>query len=97
MVRLYACFKDEKRVYLVLKYCPGGEVYKKLKQQPNKRFEEPRAAQLVAQLMSALRRMHKKNVIHRDIKPENVLLEEHGNAAQRGRLGERVARACTLE
>ena len=37
VVRLYACFKDEKRVYLVLKYCPGGEVYKKLKQQPNKR------------------------------------------------------------
>lgn len=80
VVRLFACFKDEKRVYLVLKYCPGGEVYKKMKQQPGRRFGEPRAARLVAQLMGALRRMHKKNVIHRDIKPENVLLDEGGNA-----------------
>ena len=79
VVRLYACFSDKKRVYLVLKYCPGGEVFKAMKATAEKRFDEPRAARYIAQLMSALRKMHKRSVIHRDIKPENLLLDERGD------------------
>jgi serine/threonine protein kinase len=37
-------------------------------------FSERRAAKYVGQLISALRRCHKFNVVHRDIKPENLLL-----------------------
>lgn len=42
ILRLYGYFYDESRVYLVLEYAPGGELYKKL--QECKRFDEKTAA-----------------------------------------------------
>jgi hypothetical protein len=31
ILKLYGCFWDEKRIYLILEYAPGGELYKDLK------------------------------------------------------------------
>lgn len=42
ILRLYGYFYDENRVYLVLEYAPGGELYKKL--QEVKKFDEKTAA-----------------------------------------------------
>lgn len=40
ILRLYGYFHDEARVYLILEYAPGGELYKYLRSQPNKRIDE---------------------------------------------------------
>ncbi|XP_012214774.1 aurora kinase C-like [Linepithema humile] len=78
ILRMYGYFYDDQRIYLILEYAPKGELYKELNKQPNKRFDEERTANYVAQLADALKYCHSKNVIHRDIKPENLLLGANG-------------------
>jgi serine/threonine protein kinase len=58
----------------VLEYAPEGELYKFLKKQPNKRFDEKQACNYIRQMIEGIGYMHQNNVIHRDIKPENILL-----------------------
>lgn len=42
ILRMYGYFHDDRRVYLILEYAPKGELFKELKAQPNKRFDEVR-------------------------------------------------------
>jgi aurora kinase len=77
LLKLLSWFHDDKSIYLVLEYAPGGSLYSRLKKQPKGRFDERTAARYVAQMAEALRYMQSKNIIHRDIKPENILLGLH--------------------
>lgn len=72
ILHMYGWFHDAARIYLILEYANGGELYGKLKKAG--RFEEPEAATYMHQIADALTYLHKKKVIHRDIKPENLLL-----------------------
>jgi serine/threonine protein kinase len=70
---MYGFFWDKKKIYLILEYALGGELYKDLQAQPNKRYSETKTANYILQLWDALSYLHTKEVIHRDIKPENLL------------------------
>jgi serine/threonine protein kinase len=74
ILQLYGFFHDKERVYLILEYAPGGEIYKILKKQPKSRFSEEAATSIIRQLCHGMSFMHEKGIIHRDIKPENLLL-----------------------
>lgn len=76
ILQLYGHFHDSRRIFLILEFAGRGELYKHLRRE--RRFPEWRAAQYVAQMATALRYMHRKNIIHRDIKPENILVGIHG-------------------
>lgn len=78
ILRLFGFFYDPTRIYLILEYAPGGELYKHLKECGGT-FEEPIAAKYIYGLASAIRHCHSKGVIHRDIKPENLLLDADNN------------------
>ncbi|XP_021951643.1 aurora kinase C isoform X2 [Folsomia candida] len=78
IIRMFGYFHDETRVYLILEYASQGELYQYLKNQPNKRFEEPLAAKFIYQIADAIGYCHHRNVLHRDIKPENILLGDDG-------------------
>ncbi|XP_043286257.1 aurora kinase C-like [Venturia canescens] len=78
ILRMYGYFHDERRIYMILEYAPGGELYKHLSAQPDKRFSEEQTANYIYQLADALKYCHSKGVIHRDIKPENLLLGTQG-------------------
>ncbi|VDM67769.1 unnamed protein product [Strongylus vulgaris] len=83
ILRLKGYFHDKERVYIILEYADGGELYNRLKKKG--RLEEAEAARYenafsyVRQLADALSYCHAKRVIHRDIKPENILLDQKGN------------------
>jgi serine/threonine protein kinase len=77
ILRMYGYFYDAKRIYLILEYSPGGELYKRLTSKG--RFDEKKSARYIADLARALAHCHKKHVIHRDIKPENLLLGATGD------------------
>jgi serine/threonine protein kinase len=69
---MFGYFYDKSRVYLILEYAPGGELYRELKKAIY--FDEPTTAAYIAQLSSALGYCHRRSVIHRDVKPENLLI-----------------------
>jgi aurora kinase len=77
-LKLLFWFHDDESVYLVLKFAPGGSLYSRMKKQTRGRFTEQQTTIYIAQLTSALRYMHSKNIMHRDIKPENILLGFYG-------------------
>lgn len=77
ILRMYGYFWDEKRIYIILEFAPGGELYKVL---TNKgRFSETTTARYILDLSKALAYCHTKHVIHRDIKPENLLIGQRGD------------------
>ena len=77
ILRLYAWFHDDNRIFLVLEYAARGEVYQKL--QKYGAFHPARAARYTCELTSAIMYCHRNNVMHRDIKPENLLLDDLGH------------------
>lgn len=78
IVKLYYAFQDNDKVYLILEYLSGGELFHHLAQE---RFmSEKNASYYIAQIILALRYLHiKLGVIYRDLKPENCMLNSLGN------------------
>lgn len=76
ILRMYGYFYDAKRIYLILEYSPGGELYKRLTIKG--RFSERQSSRYISDLAQALDYCHTKHVIHRDIKPENLLVGAYG-------------------
>lgn len=77
ILRMYGYFWDEKRIYIILEFAPGGELYKVLTSKG--RFSEHTTARYILDLSKALAYCHVKHVIHRDIKPENLLIGQRGD------------------
>lgn len=67
IIRFYDYFVDDKRIYLIMEYCPAGELFKLL--QKYKRFHETVAAYYTKQIAEALHYLHSKQIMHRDLKP----------------------------
>lgn len=76
VVKLYYTFQTDKKLYFVLEYCPGGELFNLL--QKKKRLSEEQTQFYAAQMVLAIEHLHKFDVIYRDLKPENVLITETG-------------------
>ncbi|XP_065684892.1 maternal embryonic leucine zipper kinase isoform X1 [Hydra vulgaris] len=75
--QLYEVFENKEFIYLVLEYCPGGELFDYIVAQ--KRLSEKEGKVLFFQIISAVSFMHKKGYAHRDLKPENMLLDGNQN------------------
>lgn len=77
IVSLHYAFQSRTKLYFVLDYCAGGELFFHLGRLG--RFKEDMACFYTAQLVLALGHLHKLKVVYRDMKPENVLLDDKGN------------------
>jgi protein-serine/threonine kinase len=78
IVKLRYAFQNPKKLYFVLEYCPGGELFFHLSRAG--KFEEPRALFYAACVVLALEHLHRINVVYRDLKPENILIDSQGYA-----------------
>mmetsp|Transcript_108653 Transcript_108653/g.308018 ORF Transcript_108653/g.308018 Transcript_108653/m.308018 type:complete len:372 (+) Transcript_108653:189-1304(+) len=76
IVNLLATFQDETRLYLVLEYVNGGELFSRLRNEG--RLPELEARFDSAEICLAFEYLHSKNVIYRDLKPENLLIDSDG-------------------
>ncbi|KAH7655234.1 Non-specific serine/threonine protein kinase protein [Dioscorea alata] len=77
VVRLYEVLGSKTKIYMVLEYVKGGELFDKIAL--NDKLSENEARKLFQQLIDAVSYCHEKGVYHRDLKPENLLLDEEGN------------------
>ena len=77
IVGLNYAFQTSEKLYFVLDYCAGGELFFHLGKV--QRFQEPRARFYAAEITLAIEYVHNLDVIYRDLKPENVLLDENGH------------------
>ncbi|TPX47866.1 hypothetical protein SeLEV6574_g02424 [Synchytrium endobioticum] len=79
IVPLKFSFQSPEKLYLVLAFVNGGELFHHLQREG--RFSEDRARFYAAELLCALECLHGYNIIYRDLKPENILLDYTGHIA----------------
>ncbi|KAJ2805772.1 Serine/threonine-protein kinase, partial [Coemansia helicoidea] len=79
IVPLKFSFQNPEKLYLVLAFINGGELFHHLQREG--RFDQHRSRFYAAELLSALDCLHSYNVIYRDLKPENILLDYSGHIA----------------
>jgi serine/threonine protein kinase len=78
VVKLFYAFQDQEKLYLILEYAQGGELFTHLAEE--RMFTEPVASFYMAEMVLALEHLHRNlGVIYRDLKPENCLLDAEGH------------------
>jgi len=77
LTRMYFAFQSEGKLYMVLNYLPGGELFYRLKREG--RFSVERVRLYTAEIALGLGHLHSLDMIYRDLKPENILLDEIGH------------------
>jgi serine/threonine protein kinase len=76
MMYLNCAFHDDERIYLVMPFIQGGDLFTHLKREI--RFKEDRVKFYAAQVAYAFGYLHDREYIYRDLKPENILLNIDG-------------------
>lgn len=77
LMKLRFAFQTEAKLYFVIDYYRGGELFFHLKKM--RRFSEEAAQFFIAEVALALGHLHSKDIIYRDLKPENILLHQSGH------------------
>ncbi|XP_057474481.1 CBL-interacting protein kinase 2-like [Actinidia eriantha] len=76
VVQLYEVMATKTKIYLIMEYAKGGELFHKV---AKGRLKEDIARKYFQQLICAVDFCHGRGVYHRDLKLENLLLDENGN------------------
>jgi calcium-dependent protein kinase len=74
IVRVYEYFEEVRRLYIVLEFCNGGELFEEIVKKGT--ISEELSAGIMKQIFQILEYLQSSGVVHRDLKPENILLEE---------------------
>jgi len=77
LVGLHYSFQTADKLYFILDYANGGELFFHL--QKERSFSEDRSRFYAAEIGSALGYMHSQDILYRDLKPENLLLDREGH------------------
>lgn len=57
-------------LYIVMDYCDGGDLYKRITEQRSKHFPEEQILNWFVQICLALKHIHDRKILHRDIKSQ---------------------------
>mmetsp|Transcript_7643 Transcript_7643/g.8776 ORF Transcript_7643/g.8776 Transcript_7643/m.8776 type:complete len:373 (-) Transcript_7643:546-1664(-) len=74
VIKCYEHYEDGDRIYIVMEYIKGGELFHGL--ESVKHYTEENVVHIVRTLAKALKYCSDRGIIHRDVKAENILLKE---------------------
>ncbi|CAJ0593441.1 unnamed protein product [Cylicocyclus nassatus] len=76
IVRLHYAFQDQRYLYMVMEYMPGGDLVNLMTTYD---VPEKWTRFYAAELVEALAALHSMGYIHRDVKPDNMLISRSGH------------------
>jgi serine/threonine protein kinase len=74
IVQMDEVLEDFERIYIILEYCPNGDLFEYIKDKG--RLNESEARALFKQMLRAIKSCHNHSIAHRDVKLENFLFDE---------------------
>eukprot|EP00127_Corallochytrium_limacisporum_P001399 Clim_evm21s55 gene=Clim_evmTU21s55 len=78
IVKYYDSFEDsDGSMYIVMRYCEGGDMYKRLQTQNGIYFDEKQIVIWFVQIALAMQHLHSQNILHRDLKTQNIFLTDN--------------------
>jgi len=72
-------YQGQPSLLVVMECMDGGELFSRIEESQG--FSERDAAEIVAEICSAVKFLHDRNIAHRDLKPENLLFSSKGKKA----------------
>ncbi|XVF87116.1 hypothetical protein PTKIN_Ptkin18bG0093700 [Pterospermum kingtungense] len=76
VIRMYEVMASKTKIYIVLEFVTGGELFDKIVSRG--KLKEDEARKYFQQLINVVDYCHSRGVYHRDLKPENLLLDANG-------------------
>ncbi|NWS27677.1 NEK5 kinase, partial [Polioptila caerulea] len=87
IVTFYASLQEKNRLYIVMEYCDGGDLMKRINMQHGVLFDEDQILSWFVQISLGLKHIHDKKILHRDVKAQNIFLSNNGKVAKLGDFG----------
>ncbi|KAJ4155918.1 hypothetical protein LMH87_001140 [Akanthomyces muscarius] len=73
VVSIHKIMNDVDCIYVVLEYCPEGDLFLNITERGHYVGNDLLAKQAFLQILDAVEHCHKLGIYHRDLKPENIL------------------------
>ncbi|KAM6144661.1 serine/threonine-protein kinase Nek5 [Phoenicopterus ruber ruber] len=87
IVTFYASLQEKNKLYIVMEYCDGGDLMKRINMQHGVLFDEDQILSWFVQISLGLKHIHDKKILHRDVKAQNIFLSNNGKIAKLGDFG----------
>ncbi|CAO2612209.1 Serine/threonine-protein kinase Nek1 [Lemmus lemmus] len=78
IVQYKESFEENGFLYIVMDYCEGGDLFKRINAQKGALFQEDQILDWFVQICLALKHVHDRKILHRDIKSQNIFLTKDG-------------------
>ncbi|KAM5234754.1 serine/threonine-protein kinase Nek1 isoform 10-T11 [Hipposideros larvatus] len=78
IVQYKESFEENGALYIVMDYCEGGDLFKRINAQKGTLFQEDQILDWFVQICLALKHVHDRKILHRDIKSQNIFLTKDG-------------------
>ncbi|XP_048186316.1 serine/threonine-protein kinase Nek1 isoform X2 [Perognathus longimembris pacificus] len=78
IVQYRESFEENGSLYIVMDYCEGGDLFKRINAQKGFFFQEDQILDWFVQICLALKHVHDRKILHRDIKSQNIFLTKDG-------------------
>ncbi|MFT7809441.1 serine/threonine-protein kinase Nek1 isoform X13 [Arapaima gigas] len=78
IVQYRESFEESGCLYIVMDYCEGGDLFKRINAQKGVLFPEDQILDWFVQICLALKHVHDRKILHRDIKSQNIFLAKDG-------------------